>query len=84
MQLYDRRQTAPVLARKGTTIAFFCMQNHAPYACKLKKRGPPEKIRETRGGEAIKTRTGKGAGGEASMHVVVASVAIQSPLLWWR
>ncbi|HHK8378606.1 TPA: hypothetical protein ACQVK5_003885, partial [Serratia marcescens] len=43
MQLHEQLQTAPVLGRRGTATAFFCMQNHAPCACTLKKRGPPEK-----------------------------------------
>lgn len=45
--------------------AFFCMQNHAPYACTLKKRGPPEKKPQNGRGEVIKNprREGDGSGG---------------------
>ncbi|PNU42982.1 acetyl xylan esterase [Serratia marcescens subsp. marcescens ATCC 13880] len=33
MQVHERPQAAPLLARQGINNACSCMQNHAPYAC---------------------------------------------------
>jgi hypothetical protein len=43
MQLHDGPQTAPALGRQGGRKGIIGMQIHAPYACMLKMRGPPEK-----------------------------------------
>ncbi len=59
-------------------------------ACKImhpmhalsKREARQRKSRKTRGGEVIKNPRREGAGDEASMHVVVTSVAVQHSLLW--
>ncbi|TSB25236.1 acetyl xylan esterase [Serratia marcescens] len=49
MQLHDWLQTAPALMRLVHCNSIIVMQNHAPYACMLKMRGPPEKNQQKSG-----------------------------------
>jgi len=56
MQLHDGPQTAPALGRQGDRKGIIGMQIHAPYACMLKMRGPPEKNQQKAEREGNKKR----------------------------